>query len=129
MPVDGDSLDLIVQHLLHRAGEELHRSRVEKATTFGELLAQSDNGKIAWRGQVSSQSVGFWQIIYRNQRGSVVRGRSGLSVPIASLAGTLWSTQEQLHAANMILQKARLEWNRLDCSDAERLTEETDEIS
>ena len=40
-----------------------------------------------------------------------------------------WPTQEQLDAANMVLQKPRLEWNRLDCSDAERLTEETDEIS
>ena len=130
-PVDGQSLDRIVQHLFHRAGEELHQEREKKIQSFGELLTQSDAGKIAWRtnAQASSQCVGFWQIIYRNQRGALVRGRSGLSVPSASLAGTPWSADEALDAANMVLQKARSEWNRLDCSDAERYPDEYDQTS
>ena len=131
VPVDGKSLDLIVQHLFHRAGEESHHRRKEKTTTFGELLTKSDQGKIAWRkhAQASSQCVGFWQIMYRSDRGSLVRGRSGLSVPSVSLAGTPLSTQEQLDAANMVLQKARAEWNRRDCSKAERLPEKIDETT
>ena len=125
VPVDGASLELIVQDLFHRAGEALQPQRGDAAARFGESLTKFEHGKIAWRSQASSQSVGFWQITYRNQNGRVARARSGMSVPKVSLAGTPLSTKEQLHAANMVLQKARTEWNRLDCSGASRLHEYT----
>ena len=125
VPVDGASLDLIVQHLFHRGGETLQPQRGEGAATFGELLTEAEHGKVAWRTQASSQSVGFWQITYRNQQGRVARARCGMSVPRASLAGTPLSPKEQMEAANMVLQKARAEWNRCDCSDSPRLLEFT----
>ena len=125
VPVDGASLDLIVQHLLHRAGEVLQPHRCEGEETFGRLLAQSDYGRIAWRTQASSQSLGFWQITYRNQQGRLARARSGMSVPTASLAGTPLCAKGREDAANMVLQKARVKWNRLDCSEAERFPEFT----
>ena len=125
VPVDGASLDLIVQHLLHRAGEMLQSPRSVDATTFGRLLTQSDYGRIAWRTQASSQSLGFWQITYRNQQGRLARARSGMSVPKASLAGTPLCLKGRVDAANMVLQRARVEWNRLDCSEAARFPEFT----
>ena len=131
VPISGESLDQIIQHLSLRAGEALHHPRVEDETTIGDLLAESDAGKIAWRSskQASGQCVGFWQIVYKNHLGVVVRGRAGLSVPRANLAGTPWSKTEQMNAAAMVLNKARVEWNRLDCSDAARLPVETCETT
>ena len=131
VPISGESLDQIIQHLSLRAGEALHHPRGEDETTIGDLLAESDAGKIAWRSssEASGQCVGFWQIIYKNHLGVVVRGRAGLSVPRANLAGTPWSRPEQMDAAAMVLNKARVEWNRVDCSDAARLPEETDETT
>ena len=113
------------------AGEELHHQCGEKTATFRDMLTKADVGKIAWRQnrKASSQSVGFWQIMYRNQRGLVVRGRNGLSVPRVSLAGTPWSTQDLRNAASMVLKKARVQWNLLDCSTAGRFTEEIGETT
>ena len=127
VPIDGNSIDLTVEHLSHRGGEALHQQCDEKTAAFGDLLKDADVGKIAWRQnrQASSQSVGFWQIMYRNQRGLVVRGRNGLTVPRGSLAGTPWSPEEQRDAARMVLTKARAQWDLLDCSTADRFAEET----
>ena len=116
------------------AGEELkHRCAIARTdkTAFTAMLTHEDVGKIAWRPnrKASNQSLGFWQIIYKNMRGSVARGCSGLSVPSANLAGTPWSTQEQLDAASMVLKKARAQWNLSDCSTAERLSEELDDTT
>ena len=134
VPIAGESLDLIVQHLSTRAGEELNQRCAIASpdkTAFSAMLTHEDVGKIAWRPNLkaSSRSLGFWQIIYRNMRGRERRGCSGLSVPSANLAGTPWSTQEQLDAASMVLKKARAQWNLSDCSTAERLPEEIDDTT
>ena len=125
VPVDGQSLDLILQHLFQRAGEPLQCQRSQGVPRFAELLTESDCGKIMWRQQASSQSVGFWQITYRKQTGIVGRARQGMAVPRTSLTGSLYSASELMEAAQMVLQKARVQWNRLDCSAAERFPEFT----
>ena len=122
VPIDGGHLDMIVQHLLPRAGEPPRLPRLNCAT----LLNDQDVGYIGWRAtKASSQLLGFWQIKYINKQGACVRSRSELHVPRASLCGRPLTVQEQTEAANMVLRRARVEWNRLDCSGAERLTGNT----
>ena len=128
VPIEGESLGLIVEHLSARAGEAVQHPCAAPAGTFGQMLTANDAGKIAWRPnrQASGRSVGFWQIIYRTKGGSVHRGRNGLSVPCASLAGKTMSTPDQLNAARLVLKKAREMWNLTDGSTADRIPEESE---
>ena len=112
VPVDTDALDLIVQHLHKRQGEDAPAPDSD----FRSLLHKSDEGCIRWRAQRSSKNCGGWQVCFEGENGKAKRYSNGLGVPRRTLSGELRERKEQMEAAGEVLLKARREWNRLDCS-------------
>ena len=120
VPIDTGDLGRIVSHLKPRAGEVA----TDSASGFGKLLGPGDAKRIAWRSSALSQGPGCWQIVYEDKGGSAIACRSGMQVPHMTLAGEPMNLTEQRKAAADVLKKARRTWNRLDCSDRDRSSDE-----
>ena len=108
VPATQEAIGAMVAELAHRAGEGRRRAKKKHdENAFKSLLKPGDKNKIYWLG-------GTWSIRYRDADGKTKNSQRTYLVPeLARHADTVAS-------AMVVLQRARVDWNRLDCTDRRR---------
>ena len=119
LPADELTLERIVEHLMPRRGEPKQAASQAGGGSVKPLVNALDKGRIWWRSS-TWRATGAWTIRYKGAGGEVHKTCAGLRVPTESLSGDTLDPADYQKAIGQVLNKARREWNRLDCSEHTR---------
>ena len=112
VPAKQAAIGTVVAELTHRAGEGRRRAKKkhDHPNAFKILLTSHDKNKIYWNGDT-------WSIRYRDADGKTKNFQRTYVVP------ELARHVDTVASAKVVLQRVRVDWNRLDCTARQRLME------
>ena len=121
MPLDGPKIVGLVRHLQRRADGDERRDPPKKALkrqhsdTAAALTTDEDHGRLKWLFGTHQ-----WQVLYTDESGRQRSCTKGLVVPRADIDGHALSESAFRRQRARLLQRARIRWNELDKTTAER---------
>ena len=120
MPLDGTKIIELVRHLRRMADGDERRDlpkklKRQRSETHNALTTDEDQGRLKWLFGTHQ-----WQVHYKDEAGRHRSCTKGLVVPRADLDGRTLSESVFRKHRSRLLQKARMRWNELDKSGADR---------
>ena len=120
VPVDGPWIQQLIDDLMPRGGEQ---ERTDDGQSTGPcpkfMLQPLDRGRIYWRSSTGAIDPS-WLIAVKDADGKRRCKRAGLTVPRRALSGDMLSHEAFLHNAELVLRRARSNWNAWDTSSLAR---------